>query len=109
MADASRAPEDAEIADVLDKLGNPAAVTLAQIRNEALPGLDEWLADRKNRRAIPHRLYCCGYVPVRNPDRQDGLWRLQNIRQAIYAKATLTPVQRLQAARATAENIPGGQ
>src|SRR5262249_53573724 len=31
IVDASRAPEDAELADVLDALGNPPAVTLSQI------------------------------------------------------------------------------
>ena len=35
-----------------------------------------WLQDRKNRRAIPHRFEQCGYAPVRNPDREDGLWKV---------------------------------
>jgi hypothetical protein len=102
MVAAGRAPEDAEIADVLDELSNPAAITLAQIREKAGLGLLEWLDDRKNRRAIPHRLYSCGYVPVRNPDRQDGLWWLRKVRQIIYAKAALSPAERLTAARAAA-------
>ena len=33
-----------------------------------------WITDRKNRRAIPHKMEQCGYVPVRHPDRKDGLW-----------------------------------
>ena len=28
--------------------------------------------NRKNRRAIPHRLERCGYVSVRNPESKDG-------------------------------------
>jgi len=32
---ANRAPEDAELADVLDRLGNPDATTLIRVRNEA--------------------------------------------------------------------------
>ena len=67
------APEDAELADLLDKLGNPAAVTLAQLPAKADTNFDEWLSDRRNRRAIPHRMNSCGYVPVRNPDTDDGL------------------------------------
>ena len=45
------APEDAELADLLDKLGNPDAVTLAQLRAKADASFDEWLSDRRNRRA----------------------------------------------------------
>jgi hypothetical protein len=100
MVEAGRNPEDAEIADVLDALGNPDAVTLTLIRTKASPGLNEWLIDRKNRRMIPHRLYNCGYVSVRNPDeKRDGQWRMRTTRQAIYALATLTPAARLAAAR----------
>jgi hypothetical protein len=50
-------------------------------------------------RAIPHRLERCGYVPVRNPDAQDGVWKINGVRQMIYAKATLTPQQQFEAAR----------
>jgi hypothetical protein len=100
LAASVRAPEDAELADVLDALGNPEAVTLAQLREKASPGLDEWLTVRKNRRAIPHRLYNRGYVPVRNPDnKRDGLWYVKAARQTIYAQATLSPATRLAAAR----------
>jgi hypothetical protein len=102
IVNANNAPEDAELADVLDVLGNPAALTLAQLiecavtkRAEAA----EWLEERKNRRAIPHRMERCGYVPVRNPDAEDGLWKLQNRRQAIYAKAQLSPSDRIAVAR----------
>ena len=44
IVDANRAPEDAELADVLDKLGNPDATTLIQIanaRDRRLRGLDQ--------------------------------------------------------------------
>ena len=34
IVDANRAPEDAELSDVLDRLGNPAAVTIDRIANE---------------------------------------------------------------------------
>jgi Family of unknown function (DUF5906) len=102
MVEAGRSLEDAEIADVLDALGNPAAVTLALIRNKASAGLAEWLGDRRNRRAVAHRICDCGYVPVHNPDRKDGLWQLQSIRQIIYAKTELAAAARYQAARALA-------
>ena len=81
IVDANRAPEDAELADVLDKMGTkigadgkpeivrPQATTLVQSWGrppDASHDFYEWLDDRKNRRAIPHRLEKCGYSPVRN-------------------------------------------
>jgi Family of unknown function (DUF5906) len=89
IVDASRAPEDAELADVLDRLGNPDATTLARIITGASGDFEEWLRDRRNRRAIPHRLERCGYVPVRNDLADDGLWKLSGRRQAVYAKSAL--------------------
>ena len=59
----------------------------------------EWLRDRKNRRAIPHRLEQCGYVPVRNDAAEDGLFKINNRRQVVYAKAGLSIRDRLEAAR----------
>jgi hypothetical protein len=97
------APEDAELADLLDVLGNPAAVTLAQLRTKADQSFDEWLADRRNRRVIPHRMSSCGYVPVRNPNTDDGLWRIKGVRQVVYTKATLSHEERFRAAQKLAQ------
>ncbi len=99
IVDASRSPEDADLADTLDRLGNPAATTLARITTAATDGFAEWIGDRKNRRAIPHRLEQCGYVPVRNDGAKDGLWKINGRRQAIYGRAELSPPDRLRAAR----------
>ncbi len=68
IVDANRAPEDAELADVLDRLGNPAATTLDRLAGSASEDFKEWLNDRRNRRVIPHRLEAVGYVRARNPD-----------------------------------------
>jgi hypothetical protein len=89
IVDASRAPEDAELADVLDRMGNPAATTLIAITNSATGGFLEWMQDRKNRRVIPHRLEQCEYVPVRNDAAKDGLWKINGARQVVYAKSSL--------------------
>jgi hypothetical protein len=103
IVDANRAPEDSELADVLDNLRNPDAVLVTQIRHTARSmcrdDLSHWLSDRKNRRAIPHRLETQGYVQVRNDTAHDGVWKIRGQRHAIYAKATLTPRERLVAAR----------
>jgi hypothetical protein len=97
IVDASRAPEDAELADVLEELGNPNAVTIPQIASKATGEFEAYLRDRKNRRAIPHRLEKCGYTAVRNDHADDGLWRIGGKRQAVYAKASLSERDRLAA------------
>jgi hypothetical protein len=118
---ASEAPEEPEFADALDRLGNPPAVSLAQIASVA-PGrvrcedgservergsFLEWLQDRRNLRAIPHRLEKRGYVPVRNPDNKtDGRWKAGNTRVVIYAQAKLSPRDRLVAVRTFLEGRP---
>jgi hypothetical protein len=89
IVSASVAPEDAELADVLDTLGNPEAVILQQLQAKAVGETAEWLLDRRNRRSLPHRLERCGYVPARNPDAKDGLWKVQGARQVVYVKSGL--------------------
>ena len=62
------------------------------------PGFADWLRDRKNRRKIPHRFEEAGYVPVRNPDATDGLWKVTGKRQAVYAKRDLSLRDQIEAA-----------
>ena len=100
IVDANRAPEDAELADVLDELGNPPAVTLALVQQKATGAFDDWIRDRRNRRQIPYRFERCGYVPVRNEGATDGLWKINGARQAVYAKAALPLRDRLKVAEA---------
>ena len=110
MADGGAAPEISELADVLDTLGTkdsdgkpcpPPAVTLAMVTNAALRcGLHEWLTDRRNRRAIPHRFESCGYVPVRNSSAESGLWVIAGKRQVVYGRKDVAPAERLAAAEA---------
>src|SRR5262249_55530500 len=108
---AHRAPEDTELADVLDALGKasphkdevvrPDVVTLDQVTSIAAtlqPGFAEWLRDRKNRRSIPHRFEDCGYVVVRNPNDTEGRWKISGKRHTIYAKAALSVRDRIAAA-----------
>jgi len=103
IVDSNRAHEDAELADVLDQMGNPDVTTLAQIRDKATGDFYDWIGERKNRRAVPHRLERCGYVPVRNDTRDDGLWIINKVRQVIYARKDLSLRDRLSTARRLAE------
>jgi Family of unknown function (DUF5906) len=98
IVDANQAPEDSELADLLDASSKPEAVTVKQLIETATGAITEWLLDRRNRRALPHRLERCGYVGVRNPDAKDGFWKILGTRQRIYAQMSLTPRERAAAA-----------
>jgi hypothetical protein len=100
IVDASRAPEDAEMQDAIDFLGdpNPDAFTINQLKRHSSESFAEFLKDRKNSRRIPHRLESCGYVAVRNAAAKDGLWKMLGGRQVIYAKADLSVRDRIIAA-----------
>jgi hypothetical protein len=67
-------------------------------RNPERSSFAYWLTDRKNRRAIPHRLENVGYAPIRNDDAKDGLWKVAGARQVIYALANRSLHDRLDAA-----------
>jgi Family of unknown function (DUF5906) len=99
IVDSNRAPEESELADVLDKVGNPDAVTLQDIvRNTPSDtSFHFWLEDRRNRRTLPHRLEQCGYVAVRNGAAKDGLFKIKGARQTVYGKAELSVSDRLAA------------
>jgi hypothetical protein len=98
IVDANSAPEDAELADAIDTLGKPDALTLGTIAAHTTPQFRGWLQDRRNRRQIPHRLEAAGYVAVRSETASDGLWKLGGKRQAIYAMRSLTARDRIAAA-----------
>jgi Family of unknown function (DUF5906) len=106
IVDASRAPEDAELADVFDRLNHPDAVTIDRIAIDAGTELAMWMRDRKSRRQVPHRLEACGYVPVRNDHAKDGLWKVGDRRQTVYARKTLSVRDRVAAATQLAPSLP---
>ena len=101
---AGEAPESGELRDVIDECGNPECLTLLDLIAGAeslrLYDLAHELKDRKNRRALPHKLERVGYVPVRNPDADDGLFKIQGKRQAVYAQRALPVGSQIKAARA---------
>ena len=104
IAESNRAPEDVELADALDRLNSPDVVTKAAVIEVVDCEFSSWLQDRRNARQIPYRFEEVGYVAVRNPaDTTDGRWKIENKRQVIYAKKTLSRQEQLAAARAYAE------
>ncbi|SEE37960.1 Bifunctional DNA primase/polymerase, N-terminal [Rhizobiales bacterium GAS191] len=107
IVDANRAPEDAELADALDALGNPEATTIRHVINHSPPAFAQWLQEKRNRREIPHRFEKCGYVQIRSPDRQDGLWRVCGVRQMIYVLSTLSCKDQIIAAKKLIQDEEG--
>jgi hypothetical protein len=110
IVDANRSPEDADVADALDALAerqangkNPAppvpVLTLQMLIPYTSGEFLNWLQDRKNRRNIPHRLESANYFPLKNPDADDGLWKIDRKRQAVYVHRNLSLAEGIKAAR----------
>ncbi|MGY4828192.1 primase-helicase family protein [Sphaerotilaceae bacterium SBD11-9] len=103
IVQANEAPEDAELRDVLDKLGQPRAVTLDMVADEAnRQGIDTLandLRDRKAQRSIPHKMERAGYVAVRNPDAKDGFFACGGKRRVVYALQGVPMNDQIRAAR----------
>ena len=97
-------PEDAELADIIDALKNPDALTVPELIAEATGDAAVWLMNRGNRRSLPHRLERCGYTAVPNSDAQDRLWKCKSRRLAIYVRADLPPGKRIAAAEKKARS-----
>lgn len=90
-----------ELADVMDSLRWPRAVTLDQLTTAAAAiGANGLLAvlNGVNKRAIPHRLLTVKYSQVTNPDAEDGQWKIEGKRKAVYAPDKLTGKARIAAA-----------
>jgi hypothetical protein len=96
---ANHAPENGDLADALELLGNPDAVTIDKLLSVANPEFGEFLRDRKNRRQIPHRFEECEYVPVRNDAAKDGQWVIRGRRCAVYARRELSLHDQIKAVR----------
>jgi hypothetical protein len=119
IVEASHAPEDAELADALDKLGKPKidkpdeidrpkVVTIEQLVGvgDRWRAFAQWLLDRRNSRVIPHRFEKCGYVRVLNETaKSDGRWVLGGNRQVIYGRSDLSFRERYAAAQELAEKV----
>ncbi len=104
IVDAGRAPEASEMADAIEKLGNPDAVTVTIVAAAAEDDFSAWLRDRRNSRLIPHRFEEAGYVAVRNDaDRRDGQWKVGNKRVTVYALASLSRRDQMAAVQALVE------
>lgn len=100
IVSANQAPEDAELADTLETLDRPAALTLAMLTAAAPDAFKQFLNDRRNNRLMSHRLDQSGYVRVRNEGATDGMFKLGGRRCVIYARNTLSVREQIAAAHA---------
>lgn len=102
IVNAARPPEESELADILDSLSWPPAVTLEEIvrraQDKGMFEFADWLKDRRQRSKIVHRFDAVGPEPVRNPYVKDGMWVIARRRQVVYANAKLSVSERLAAA-----------
>ena len=100
---AGLAPESGDLSDVIETLGNPAALTLPMIkaRTPADSALRLLFEDAKLRKAIPKRLAEAGYIAVANPDahKSGGRWPMPGGKTTIYARQELSENEQLAAAR----------
>jgi DNA polymerase III delta prime subunit len=90
IVNASITPEDADMADALDRLERPDVVTIHQIRQVSDASFTDWLNERKNARQVSHRLDTCGYQMLRNPKAKDGNWKIAGKRQVIFMREELS-------------------
>jgi hypothetical protein len=107
IVESNRAPENAELADALDLLGNPDAVTVKMVI-DVLPETNQfkyWLGERKNSRQIPHWFEELDYVAVRNSAQKEGRWKIGKNSYVIYAKKTLRVRDQIIAAQRCVEEI----
>jgi hypothetical protein len=100
--------QDSELADILDELGNPRAVTIKDILNiakysETGKKLAEWLDEPKNQRIVPVKMRDCEYEAIKKPGRKDGFWIVNGKRRVVYAKLNLTFGDQLEAAEERAQ------
>jgi hypothetical protein len=113
IVSASAEPQDAELLDVLDRMGDdwifagipskPDAVTMPQIATQAKHmgnrDLATLFSDPGKRRAAAHRLDAAGFASVTNPNAANGYWTMSGSRMTCYARADHTPAERLDAVR----------
>lgn len=98
---AGEPPENGELRDAIARLPNPEAFIVDDIL-EMLTGsqLAFELSGPKGRNTLPQKLERVDYVCVRNPDAEDGLWRVDGRRKTIYATTALPLDEQIRAARA---------
>jgi hypothetical protein len=109
IVNAGRGQEEADLEDAIDALGErlglldptvirPKAITINMLVEKASVSLADWLSDRKNSRVAAGRLLRAGYVAVRNPNNEQGLWTIGGRRQTVYVRSEMSLTEQVAAA-----------
>ncbi|MGF6738364.1 primase-helicase family protein [Paraburkholderia atlantica] len=97
---------DADIAEVLEMIGNPEAISLEIIRDRAQrEGFDDLhakLSDPTKGRSVPHLMERAGYLPA-DSGAKDGKFVINGRRRVIYALRSLSEGARADAAQRLAD------
>jgi hypothetical protein len=102
-------PVESELVDAIEKLGNPDALTLDDLRRKAGNATDLaiTLNDAKQRRKLPAMMGRAGYGSIANPDSKQGLWRVAGVKTMVYARSSLSRAQQFTAVRALSREPEG--
>lgn len=98
FVDAGRSEQDSELAHALEKMNNPTAVTMDQIKTEAEWSLKDWLNDRRNRSKIPHKMANIGYEKIVRKDVNDTRFSTSCGRKLVYGNLNYSKRERIDAA-----------
>jgi hypothetical protein len=97
-------PEKNKLAEILEGMGDPPAVTLNEVGRLDKEGELEWLVNPRN---IPAQFEDVGYVRQPNPSAGNGKWLVGTKRRAvtIYVRAKLSPAERTTATKEVHERV----
>ena len=94
MVNAMRSEEESEMADIIESLGTPRALTIADIIGRARSlgnhAFVDFLQERKNARIVSIRLEDCDYRRFNNKHEKQGRWRIGSQRTGVYVLKQMT-------------------
>jgi hypothetical protein len=118
MVGGGLAQESGDLADLLDQLGNPDAITLRAVIENATGAFHQFITDRTNRKLIGYRFSECAMSPVKNPNhpiesKRKFRWSFGKdhngsaIAGSVYARENLTERDRIRVAQQAARSPKG--
>jgi hypothetical protein len=105
MVNAMRSEEESEMADVIEGLGSPKALIVADLIAYAehvgsrYDAFVAFLKDRKNARLIAIRFEDCRYRRFANPSEQAGRWSINGRRIPVFIRQDLSDREGFQAVK----------
>lgn len=96
-------PEDLELADLLERMNSPAAISVRDLIQDArsmqMFELADSLSGNRNARKIHHRLDRAGYELMKNLGTRDGRWKRDGQNVSVYVRQGQTVPERYDALR----------